>query len=85
MYFKISGYMVIVEATEGPLRRPRDATEAVEAVEAPAEMAGRGVAETVEMLERLIKREGSQWQHEQTEKRRKMHCEDGNGREMEAG
>jgi hypothetical protein len=57
----------------------------VEAVEAPAEMAGRGVAETVEMLERLIKREGSQWQHEQTEKRRKMHCEDGNGREMEAG
>ncbi|KAJ7347176.1 hypothetical protein DFH08DRAFT_1001833 [Mycena albidolilacea] len=46
-YFKISGYMVIVEATEGPLRRPRGATEAVEAVEAPAEMAGRGVAETV--------------------------------------
>ncbi|KAJ7699438.1 hypothetical protein B0H14DRAFT_2649164 [Mycena olivaceomarginata] len=72
-------------STEASQRRHGGATEAVEAVEAPAEMAGRGVAETVEMLERLIKREGSQWQHEQTENRRKMHCEDGNGLFPDAG
>ncbi|KAJ7777482.1 hypothetical protein B0H14DRAFT_2631532 [Mycena olivaceomarginata] len=72
-------------STEASQRRHGGAMEAVEAVEAPAEMAGRGVAETVEMLERLIKREGSQWQHEQTENRRKMHCEDGNGRGKGAG
>jgi hypothetical protein len=60
-------------------------TEVVEAVEVPAEMAGRGVAETVEDVGEADQEGGKPVAARATENRRKMCREGGNGREMEAG
>ncbi|KAJ7853803.1 hypothetical protein B0H14DRAFT_2580197 [Mycena olivaceomarginata] len=64
------------------MEAPRSAAEAVEA---PAEMAGGGVAETVEDIGEADQEGGKPVAAQATENRRKMRREDGNGHEMEAG